>query len=154
MRTPISTMARTLATLVVTAGLAACQQAPAPAQADGTATPAPAAASAGATLDPVLAEPRVGDVYAAELTHFSGVDFSGASPGEAAFGLMRVVEVGDERITLNTETGAWPKARGAINELRGDQAEINWDESEKIEIYRRELPQLVAEGKILEARRM
>ena len=57
-------------------------------------------------------------------------------------------------ITLNTETGAWPKPRGAINELRGDQADITWDEAEKIEIYRRELPQLVADGHILEARRM
>ncbi|MDC7807077.1 hypothetical protein PQS31_09615 [Luteimonas sp BLCC-B24] len=143
-------MTRPLAGLAIAAALAACsgQNVPAAPGTDAT------AAEATAALDPVLAAPQVGDVYAAELTHFSGVDFSGPATGEAAYGLMRVIAVDDERITLNTETGAWPKPRGAINELRGDQAEINWDEDEKIEVYRRELPQLVADGRILEARRM
>lgn len=148
-----SAMGRSLAGMAIAAALAACSgQGPAPAAADAPA----GAAAATAALDPVLASPQVGDVYAAELTHFSGVDFGGVGNGgaEAAFGLMRVVDVNDERITLNTETGAWPKARGAINELRGDQADITWDEEEKIEVYRRELPELVAEGRILEARRM
>ncbi|MDR6990446.1 hypothetical protein [Luteimonas sp. 3794] len=139
----------TLAAMALATGLAACSG-------QGAATPAGATpqAAAASTLDPVLAEPRVGDVYAAELTHFSGVDFTGTGNREAAFGLMRVIAVDDERLTLNTEDSGWPKARGAINELRGDQADITWDEVEKIEIYRRELPQLVADGHILEARRM
>ena len=140
---------RPLMGLAIAAALAACSGQGTPA-ASGELT----AAGTAAELDPVLAAPRVGDVYAAELTHFSGVDFAGPGTGEAAYGLMRVIAVDDERITLNTETGAWPKPRGAINELRGDQAEINWDEDEKIEVYRRELPELVAEGPILEARRM
>lgn len=150
MRNRSSTVTRPLAGLAIAAALAACsgQNAPAAPGTDAT------AAEATPALDPVLAAPQVGDVYAAELTHFSGVDFSGPATGEAAYGLMRVIAVDDERITLNTETGAWPKPRGAINELRGDQAEINWDEDEKIEVYRRELPQLVADGRILEARRM
>lgn len=150
MRIRVSTVTRPLLGLAIAAALAACsgQNAPAAPGTDATATEATAA------LDPVLAAPQVGDVYAAELTHFSGVDFAGPGTGEAAYGLMRVIAVDDERITLNTETGAWPKPRGAINELRGDQAEINWDEDEKIEVYRRELPELVAEGRILEARRM
>lgn len=144
-----SSVTRPLMGLAIAAALAACS---------GQGTPAasgePTAAGAAAELDPVLAAPRVGDVYAAELTHFSGVDFAGTGTGEAAYGLMRVIAVDDERITLNTENSAWPKARGAINELRGDQADITWDEQEKIEVYRRELPELVAEGRILEARRM
>ena len=150
MRIRVSTVTRPLLGLAIVAALAACsgQNTPAAPGTDATATEATAA------LDPVLAAPQVGDVYAAELTHFSGVDFAGTGTGEAAYGLMRVIAVDDERITLNTETGAWPKPRGAINELRGDQAEINWDEDEKIEVYRRELPELVAEGRILEARRM
>ncbi len=150
MRNRSSTVTRPLMGLAIAAALAACsgQNAPAAPGTDAT------AAEATPALDPVLAAPQVGDVYAAELTHFSGVDFSGPATGEAAYGLMRVIAVDDERITLNTETGAWPKPRGAINELRGDQAEINWDEDEKIEVYRRELPQLVADGRILEARRM
>lgn len=154
-RRSTSAMGRSLAGMAIAAALAACSgQGPAPAAADAPAGAGAAASTA--ALDPVLASPQVGDVYAAELTHFSGVDFGGVGNdgAEAAFGLMRVVEVSDERITLNTETGAWPKARGAINELRGDHAEINWDEEEKIEVYRRELPELVAEGRILEARRM
>ena len=159
MRNRISMVARPLAGLAIAAALASCSgagQGPDTtntAGATGAVADAPAD-SAQAGLDPVLAEPQVGDVYAAELTHFSGVDFAGPANDEAAFGLMRVIAVADDRITLNTETGAWPKARGAINELRGDQAEINWDEEEKIEVYRRELPALVAEGRILEARRM
>lgn len=150
MRIRVSTVTRPLLGLAIAAALAACsgQNTPAAPGTDATATEATAA------LDPVLAAPQVGDVYAAELTHFSGVDFAGTGTGEAAYGLMRVIAVDDERITLNTENSAWPKARGAINELRGDQAEINWDEDEKIEVYRRELPELVAEGRILEARRM
>ncbi len=146
-----STVKQTFAAIAIAAGLAACSG-QAPGQAGDTTTQATATAA----LDPVLAEPRVGDVYAAELTHFSGVDFGAArSPGaEAAYGLMRVIEVSDDRVTLNTETGAWPKARGAVNELRGDQADITWDEEEKIEVYRSELAQLVADEKILEARRM
>lgn len=144
-----SSVTRPLMGLAIAAALAACS---------GQGTPAasgePTAAGTAAELDPVLAAPRVGDVYVAELTHFSGVDFAGTGTGEAAYGLMRVIAVDDERITLNTENSAWPKARGAINELRGDQADITWDEQEKIEVYRRELPELVAEGRILEARRM
>lgn len=148
-RRGISLIGSTLAALTLATGLAACsgQSASTP----GSDTPQAASA---APLDPVLAAPQIGDVYAAELTHFSGVDFAGTDNGEAAFGLMRVIAVDDERVTLNTENSAWPKARGAINELRGDQADITWDEAEKIEIYRRELPQLVADGHILEARRM
>lgn len=104
-------------------------------------------------LDPILADPRVGDLYAADLTHFSGAEFSGTGSSESAFGLMRVIEVSEDLITLNTETGAWPLPRGAINELRGDLAEIEWDEEEKVRIYRKELADLVAEEKILEVRR-
>ncbi len=144
-----SSVTRPLMGLAIAAALAACSGQGAP--------PAPAndtPANATAELDPVLAAPRVGDVYAAELTHFSGVEFAGSEDGEAAYGLMRVIAVNEERITLNTENSAWPKPRGAINELRGDQADISWDEQETIEVYRRELPQLVAEGRILEARRM
>ncbi|MCD9032708.1 hypothetical protein LDO32_13330 [Luteimonas sp. Y-2-2-4F] len=121
------------------------------ASASGGNDDAPASA---AELDPVLADPQIGDLYAAELTHFSGVDFGGTDDGEPAYGLMKVIAVADDRVTLNTEMGAWPKPRGAVNELRGDLSGIQWDEQEKIEIYRNELPKLVADEKILEARRM
>jgi hypothetical protein len=138
---------RTFALGALALAVAACsapQGAPAAGSSDAVAT--------ADALDPLFAEPRVGDLYAAELTHFSGATFGDATD-EAAYGLMRVIEVDDEKVTLNTETGAWPMPRGAINELRGDQADIQWDEQEKVRIYRRELAQLVADRKILEARR-
>jgi len=117
-----------------------------------TPTTTPAQTTRADELDAIFANPQWGDVYAAELTYFSADDFS--LDGDAAFGLMRIVAVHPDRITLNTETSAWPNARGAINDMRGDMADIEWDEEEKIEIYRNELPQLVASKKIVDARRM
>lgn len=155
-----SLITRTLAACALALALAACSGSGS-GSGSGGGNDAGASASGGseapasaADLDPVLADPRVGDLYAAELTHFSGVDFGGAENGEPAYGLMKVIAVADDRVTLNTEMGAWPKPRGAVNELRGDLSGIQWDEQEKIEIYRNELPQLVADEKILEARRM
>lgn len=104
-------------------------------------------------IDPMFAEPRVGDLYAAELTHFSAYDFGGT--GNDAYGMMRVVAVTDDRITVQTETGSWAERRGAIRELRGnhDLEGITWDENENIQISRSELPQLVDSGRILDVRR-
>jgi len=111
----------------------------------------PAQTTRAEDLAPLFADPQPGDLYAVELTYFSGYDFG--QEGEPGFGLMRIVSVHPDRITFNTETSAWPKARGAINDLRGELSEIEWDENENIEVYRHELPQLIAEKKILDARR-
>lgn len=124
---------------------------------------APAAPTAASNLDPVLANPQVGDLYAAELTAFSTANFGSARPadaggnggnGEKAYGLLRVVDVSPERVTVITETSAYENSRGAVNDLRGDLANITWDEQERIPINRSELAQLVADGKIVETRRM
>lgn len=120
---------------------------------------APAAQAAASDLDPILANPQVGDLYAAELTAFSAQNFGSAGPNESgdsekAYGLLRVVEVSPERVTVITETSAWPNSRGAVNDLRGDLANITWDEQERIPINRAELARMVADGKIVETRRM
>lgn len=111
-----------------------------------------------ATLDPLLASPQVGDIWAGELSAFSSYDFtSGADESKRsgkAYGLMRVVEVSDDRVTIITETGAWPEERGAVGELRGDMAGITWDENERIPVNRSDFAQLVEEGKIAETRRI
>jgi len=116
-------------------------------------TPAttPAQTTRAGELEQIFANPQVGDVYASELTYFSAYDFGGE--GDPRYGLMRIVDVHPDRITLNTENSAWPNARGAINDMRGELVDIEWDEDEKVEIYRSELPQLVADKKILDARR-
>jgi len=114
----------------------------------------PAQTTRASELEQIFAEPQFGDVYAAELTYFSAYDFGNTDPNDARYGLMRIVAVHPDRITLNTETNAWPHPRGAINEMRGDLAGIEWDEDEDIEIYRNELAHLVADKKILDARRM
>jgi len=112
----------------------------------------PAQTTRAGELAEIFANPQWGDVYAAELTYFSAWDFG--AEGEARYGLMRIVAVTPDRITLNTEDSAWPHPRGAINDMRGDLSDIDWDENENIEIYRNELSHLVAEKKILDARRM
>lgn len=113
--------------------------------------------AAAPALDPILANPQVGDLYAAELTHFSRANFNQASSGGAqpvSYGLLKVVDVNPTQITVITEMGAWPQQDGALNDLAGDHANISWDESERIPINRADLARLVADGKILRTRRM
>ncbi len=110
--------------------------------------------AAAVKIDPLFADPKVGDLYAAELTHFSGADFEQTDKDEQTFGLMKAIKVEPDTITAITENASWPKKQGAINDLRGDLAGIEWDDSEKIVIKRAEIPQLVADGKLIEARRL
>lgn len=111
-----------------------------------------------ANLDPVLANPKVGDLYAAELTAFSGEDFYAGvtrpSPGQKTYGLMKVIEVKADKVTAITETNAWGRPQGARNDLNGDLKDIRWDNEEKIPIKRADFARLVAEEKILEVRRL
>ncbi|MDH5824610.1 hypothetical protein QFW77_16690 [Luteimonas sp. RD2P54] len=137
---------RLLLALVLATAATACSG-PTGADADADAT------TTQAELDPILADPRPGDLYAAEVTHFSGVSF-GNDEDRRAYGLMKVQEVTPDQVMVITEMGAWPKARGAVNELRGDLSEITWDEQEVIPLYRNELAGLVADGKIVEVRRL
>lgn len=141
--------------------LAGCDSGSGTAASGGTATAESGAGESGdsaSSLDPLLASPQVGDVWAGELTAFSSYDFSGGSSemksDSKAYGLMRVVEVSDDRVTIITETGAWPEVRGAVGELRGDMAGITWDENERIPVNRSDFAQLVEDGKIAETRRM
>ena len=138
--------------------LAGCDSGTGTAANGGTATTESGSSEATASLDPLLASPQVGDVWAGELSAFSSYDFSTGSEEknkiEKAYGLMRVVEVSDDRVTIITETGAWPEVRGAVGELRGDMAGITWDENERIPVNRSEFAQLVEDGKIAETRRM
>jgi hypothetical protein len=127
-------------------GLTACKPGP-----NGTDT----TAAAPAALDAQLSDPRVDDLWATEISHFSAGEFGEGQDAEnPAYGLLKVIEVQGDQLVLITETGAWPKKRGAINDLRSDLSTISWDENEKIVVKRSELPGLVASGMILETRRL
>ena len=108
-------------------------------------------ATTAAGLDPILAEPKVGDLYAAKVSAFSKEGFEEHG---VAYGLMKVVEVQSNHIIVITEDAAWEVPEGAKQDLNGDLSNITWDESERIQIKRDELPQMVADGRIVETRRL
>ncbi len=107
-------------------------------------------------LDPILASPQVGDLWSGELTHFSAANFNrdGGESMTAAYGMMRVVDVTDDKVTVITEQGAYPSSDPAVAELNsGSLSNVTWDESERIPVNRSELQQLVTDGKLKAWRR-
>jgi hypothetical protein len=107
--------------------------------------------TAAPALDPILANPAVGDLYSGELTHFSAADFEGM---ETAYGMMRVVAVSPTTVTVITETGAYPEQGPATAELNsGSLDNVTWDETERLDINRADLARLLSEGKIAAFRR-
>lgn len=109
--------------------------------------------------DPLLENPQVGDLYAGKISAISAITFRDERSGststtEDVFGLLKVVEVKDDSVVVITENSGWPNARGARNDLRGDLKTIEWDEEERIILKREELPALMANGDIIETRRL
>ena len=96
----------------------------------------------------LLATPEVGDLYASELSHFAEFDQDGR-----AYGLMKVVAVTDDAITVATDSTAWPAPSGAKNDLRGDLSGVKWDMGGTIRIARDELPELYRQDRIFGVRR-
>jgi hypothetical protein len=113
-----------------------------------------AAAPAAPALDPNLANPQIGDVWAANLDHFSAAEFnlSGGGDGDA-YGLVQVVEVTDSQVTIITETGALPDQAGAIARLGDYQGSIQWDPQERIPVNRADFANLVRDQRILRTAR-
>lgn len=134
-------------------GLAACSLG------DSAVEGTPATESASAGLDPIFAEPKAGDLFAAELSHFSSAIFSDESrhrrnsSNETMYGLLSVVSVGPKEIVVITEKEAWPMSSGAVEDLEGDLADIEWDTEEEITLDRSQIASLVKEGKLIQARR-
>lgn len=94
--------------------------------------------------------PMVGDHYAAELTYFSDADFEAR---ERVFGLMKVMAVDGDDVTLVTENAGSTDRDVAIADLQGDLAEIDFDDSERILIGKDDLLAAHAAGKIFAVRR-
>ena len=149
-------MKQRLLALALISVLAACggqTNSSAPAQSAAASGAQPAATAP--ALDSVLAEPKVGDLYAAKLSSFSDQGFGqNGKEQSVAYGLMKVVDVQADKIIVITEDAAWPEAAGAQKDLNGDLSDITWDESERIEVKRADLPRMVADGRIVETRRM
>jgi hypothetical protein len=106
-------------------------------------TPPPPASN----VDPLLASPQVGDVWAANLDHFSAVEF-GDPGGPDVFGLVRVVNVTDSQVTIITETSSSPDASTASGRL-SDLSNVTWDEQERIPINRSDFEALVRDQRIV-----
>jgi hypothetical protein len=128
-------------------GDAPTTQAEATVSSGGEASAAPAAAN----IDPVMANPQVGDLYSGELTAFSQAEFEG---GAKTYGMMRVVAVDPAKVTVITENAGYPAQSPATDELNsGSLANVTWDENERIDIQRSDIPRLLNEGKIAAFRR-
>ena len=108
-------------------------------------------ATTAAGLDPILAEPKVGDLYAAKVSAFSKEGFEEHG---VVYGLMKVVEVQPNHIIVITEDAGWETPKMAKKDLNGDLSNINWDESERIQIERADLSRMVLDGRIVETRRL
>ena len=95
-------------------------------------------------------QPQVGDLYSADLSKFSE-QFG----NEAAFGLMRVVDVHLDYIIVITEDAAWPgHVEASVKELQGTLQDINWDEKEQIVIQMMDLQAYMNDGSIAVTRRL
>ena len=146
-------MKQRLLALALISVLAACDgHAPsASSSAPAQSTAASGTQSDTAGLDPVLADPKVGDLYAAKVSAFSKEGFEEHG---VVYGLMKVVEVQPNHIIVITEDAGWETPKMAKKDLNGDLSNINWDESERIQIKRADLSRMVLDGRIVETRRL
>lgn len=104
------------------------------------------------SIDEILAEPKVDDIFSARLDQFSEYDFG--DEGGAAYGMLRVVAVDRSTITVITESSAWDSRSDALKDLRGNFSDVDWDHDEEISINRSELAGLKRDGMIFGARRL
>ena len=83
-------------------------------------------------------DPTVGDLYAAVLSEFA--EFQ--QPGEKAYGLLKVIKVEPDTVTVVTDSSAWDDEMSAKRELRGDLKEVVWDMDDEIVVARSELAEM------------
>lgn len=103
--------------------------------------------------DPTIVAPSVDDVWAADLHHFSAYTFGDFDADRPAWGLLKVVAVEAETVTVITTIEADGGPSRAREWLRGDIAALEFDESERIPVQRSELLDLLSAGHIVATRR-
>lgn len=100
----------------------------------------------------LLANPKVGDLYAAEITHFSSFAGESGKEVEEGYGLLKVTGVSDQEIKVITTSWYQPTKRGILKELRKFQVPSQWDRMDVITLPRTDLLKLYDEGRIFDVR--
>lgn len=103
----------------------------------------------------LLESPAVGDVYAAQLSGFSRYAFTDdeGKPTDPAYGLMQVVSADPDGVVIVTQNAASAGKSLSHNDIRGDLADIEFDEGEQIAIGRAELARARGDGLIFTVKR-
>jgi hypothetical protein len=103
----------------------------------------------------IIESPKVGDLYAAELSTFSAATFNDGDEASSAkiYGLMKVIEVDSKKIVLITENAGAETPMLSKQDIKGDLSDIEFDEEEKIDVVRTELRKAYDSGKIYAVRR-
>lgn len=99
------------------------------------------------SLDEMLANPKVDDIFVTRLDSISdGYD-------SESYGFIRVIDVNGDSITVITEATAWEHAQGSLDEIDEDFSNVTWDFDEEIKLARNDLSDLKG-GIILKGRRL
>lgn len=98
----------------------------------------------------VIQAPAVGDVYAADLTYFSEASFEDQPK---VYGLLKVIAVEAGKITVITESAASDSEAAVRKDLLGSMDDIQFDETEHIEIVDAQLRKAYESGRIFAVRR-
>ena len=104
----------------------------------------------------LIAQPAVGDIYAADLHDFSATTFTDDDDGDPlpnAYGLMKVVEVDEDKVVVITEAAASAVKAISRQDILGDLKDITFDEEERIDIVLPQLRKAYELGRIYEVRR-
>lgn len=103
----------------------------------------------------IIESPKVGDLYAAELSTFSAMQFNDGEEALAGkvYGLMKVIEVDPKKVVLITENAGAETPAISKQDIKGDLSDIAFDEEEKIDVVRSELRKAYDSGKIYAVRR-
>ncbi len=105
-------------------------------------------APAAPALEANLTNPQAGDIWAANLDFFSAADFNIPGDGDA-YGLVRIVDVNAEQVTIITENGAAPTPESAASRLDDYLGGVSWDEQEQIRVNRADFAEPVSNRRIL-----
>ncbi|NYZ63474.1 hypothetical protein [Luteimonas deserti] len=103
----------------------------------------------------LITAPAVGDVYAAQLSEFSGYGFTDEDGKDIdpAYGLMKVVALEDSGVVVITENHALSSQTQSRKDLRGDMTDVVFDENERIAIAPADLRKAYDDGLIYAVRR-